>query len=105
MKIFDTSYGPDIFGRIRMGLITEMFLTFDGFDKPNVGDQLRISCQFKGVVRDVCTVVIAQMCDCVDEPDTILIQVTAPKKMDVYSKLNFFTLDEKPESFTGCILH
>ncbi len=56
-----------------MGLITEMFLTFDGFMKPDIGDHLRISCIFKGVVRDVYTVVIEQVCDCIDEPGTVLI--------------------------------
>lgn len=75
MKIYDTNYGPDTFGRIRMGLITEMFLTFDGYLKPEIGDHLRISCLFKGVVRDVYTVVIAKVLDCVDEPDTVLIQI------------------------------
>lgn len=58
-----------------MGLITEMFLTFDGFDKPNVGDHLRISCMFKGVVRDIYTVLISKVCDCIDEPGTVLIKV------------------------------
>ncbi|MDU6431712.1 MAG: hypothetical protein E6556_01845 [Pantoea sp.] len=75
MKIYDTNYGPDTFGRIRMGLITEMFLTFDGYLKPMVGDHLRINCLFKGVVRDVCTVVIVEVCDCVDEPETVLIRI------------------------------
>lgn len=83
MKIYDTNYGPDTFGRIRMRLITEMFLTFDGFIKPDVGDHLRISCMFKGG-REAYTVVIAQVCDCVDEPETVLlriekIQKTTPK--------------------------
>lgn len=58
-----------------MGLITEMFLTFDGFIKPDIGDHLRISCVYKGVVRDVCTVIILQVCDCADEPETVLLQV------------------------------
>ncbi|WP_343464644.1 hypothetical protein [Pantoea sp.] len=80
MKIYDTNYGPDTFGRIRMGLITEMFLTFDGYLKPEVGDHLRISCLFKGVVRDVYTVVIAQISDCVDEADTVLIRITPKLK-------------------------
>ena len=53
MKIYDTNYGPDTFGRIRMGLITEMFLTFEGYLKPEVGDHLRISCLFNGVVQEV----------------------------------------------------
>lgn len=75
MKIYDTNYGPDTFGRIRMGLITEMFLTFEGYLKPEVGDHLRVSCLFKGVVRDVYTVVIAKVLDCVDEPETVLIQI------------------------------
>lgn len=75
MKIYDTSYGPDTFGRIRMGLITEMFLTFDGFIRPEIGDHLRISCLFQGVVRDVYTVKITQVSDCVDEPETVLIQI------------------------------
>lgn len=75
MKIYDTNYGPDTFGRIRMGLITEMFLTFDGFMKPGIGDHLRISCMFKGVVRDVYTVEISQVSECIDEPETVLIQV------------------------------
>lgn len=76
MKIYDTNYGPDTFGRIRMGLITEMFLSFGGFVKPQVGDHLRINCMFKGVKRDAYTVVIAQVSDCLDEPKTVLIQVT-----------------------------
>ena len=75
MKIYDTNYGPDTFGRIRMGLITEMFLTFEGYLKPEVGDHLRISCLFKGVVQDVYKVEISQVSECVDEPDTVLIQV------------------------------
>lgn len=75
MKIYDTNYGPDIFGRIRMGLITEMFLTFEGYLKPEVGDHLRISCLFKGVVQDVYKVEISQVSECVDEPETVLIQV------------------------------
>ncbi|MBY4840994.1 hypothetical protein [Pantoea sp. DY-5] len=75
MKIYDTNYGPDTFGRIRMGLITEMFLTFEGYLKPEVGDHLRISCLFKGIVQDVYKVEISQVSECVDEPDTVLIQV------------------------------
>lgn len=75
MKIYDTNYGPDTSGRIRMGLITEMFLTFEGYLKPEVGDHLRISCLFKGVVQDVYKVEISQVSECVDEPDTVLIQV------------------------------
>lgn len=77
MKIYDTNYGPDTFGRIRMGLITEMFLTFDGFTKPDVGDHLRISCLYKGVVRDRYTVVILKISECADEPETVLISVEA----------------------------
>ncbi|KTR97868.1 hypothetical protein NS375_17700 [Pantoea dispersa] len=83
MKIYDTNYGPDTFGRIRMGLITEMFLTFDGFMKPDVGDHLRISCMFKGVVREVYTVVIIDMADCVDEPSTVLIRVEEKSVVDI----------------------
>lgn len=75
MKIYDTNYGPDTFGRIRMGLITEMFLTFKGYEKPEVGDHLRISCMFKGVVRDVFISKISQVRECVDEPETVLIQL------------------------------
>jgi hypothetical protein len=100
MKIYDTNYGPDTFGRVRMGLITEMFLTFDGFMKPEIGDHLRISCVFKGVVRDVYTVVITQVCDCVEEPETVLIRVekkqaTAPKiqRVDEFSS---FTAADMP---------
>lgn len=75
MKIYDTNYGPDTFGRIRMGLITEMFLTFDGYLKPEVGDHLRISCLFKGVVQDVYKVEISEVSECVDEPETVLVHV------------------------------
>jgi hypothetical protein len=75
MKIYDTNYGPDTFGRIRMGLITEMFLTFEGYLKPEVGDHLRISCLFKGVVQDVYTVEISEVCDCENEPQTVLIRI------------------------------
>lgn len=62
-----------------MGLITEMFLSFDGFIKPDVGDHLRISCMFKGVVRDVYIVEIAQVCDCYDEPQNVLIRIEKSK--------------------------
>lgn len=75
MKIYDTNYGPDTFGRIRMGLINEMFLTFEGYIKPEVGDHLRISCLFKGVVQDVYKVEILQVFDCFDETDTVLIKI------------------------------
>jgi len=75
MKIYDTNYGPDTFGRIRMGLITEMFLTFEGYLKPEVGDHLRISCLFKGVVQDVYTVEISEVCDCENESQTVLIRI------------------------------
>lgn len=85
MKIYDTNYGPDTFGRIRMGLITEMFLTFNGYLKPEVGDHLRISCLFKGVVRDVYTVEVANVLDCVDEPDLVLIQIRSQQKIQSYS--------------------
>ena len=46
-----------------MGLITEVFLTFEGFFKPEIGDHLCISCLFKSVVRDVYMVVIAKVLD------------------------------------------
>lgn len=75
MKIYDTNYGPDTFGRIRMGLITEMFLTFEGYLKPEIGDHLRISCLFRGVVQDVYTVEISDVLDCNDEPLTVLIRI------------------------------
>jgi hypothetical protein len=100
MKIYDTNYGPDTFGRIRMGLIKEMFLTFDGYTKPDVGDHLRISCLFKGVVRDVYTVIISQVSDCVDESDTVLIRFSSQQResvQSVYSDtglLNVNQLDE-----------
>lgn len=97
MKIYDTNYGPDTFGRIRMGLITEMFLTFDGYLKPEVGDHLRISCLFRGVVRDVYTVVIAQVSDCIDEPETVLIQIKSQQKVDDFSVNNALAKLEKSE--------
>lgn len=75
MKIYDTNYGPDTFGRIRMGLITEMFLTFEGYLKPEVGDHLRISCLFKGVVQDVYTAVLDDVANCLDDKDTVLIKL------------------------------
>jgi len=75
MKIYDTNYDPDTFGLIRLGLIKEMFLTFEGYMKPEIDDQLRISCLFKGIVRDVYIVVISQLLDCIDEPDTVLIRI------------------------------
>lgn len=99
MKIYDTNYGPDTFGRIRTGLITEMFLTFDGFMRPDVGDQLRINCMFKGVVRDVYTVLIAQVCDCIDEPETVLISVSAPMPINKGHESNLF-----PEFFSDAHL-
>ncbi|MGX9243393.1 hypothetical protein ACWXWB_19475 [Pantoea dispersa] len=58
-----------------MGLITEMFLTFEGYLKPEVGDHLRISCLFKGIVQDIYKVEISKVSECVDEPETVLIQV------------------------------
>ena len=58
-----------------MGLITEMFLTFEGYLKPEVGDHLRISCLFKGVVQDVYTVEISEVCDCENESQTVLIRI------------------------------
>lgn len=87
MKIYDTNYGPDTFGRIRMGLITEMFLTFEGYLKPEIGDQLRISCMFKKVVQDSYSMVITRVADCYDEPYTVLIGVT-PKIDEIFISLN-----------------
>lgn len=87
MKIYDTNYGPDTFGRIRMGLIKEMFLTFEGYMKPDVGDELRISCLFKGVIRDVYTVIISQVSECIDEPETVLIQIGSLKASELHNKL------------------
>ncbi|MFJ5161988.1 hypothetical protein ACIP6T_22715 [Pantoea sp. NPDC088449] len=81
MKIYDTNYDPDTFGRISMGLITEMFLTYEGYVKPEIGDHLRISCMFKGVVRDVYTVVISEICECVDEENTVLVRYEKNKKI------------------------
>lgn len=75
MKIYDTNYGPDTFGRIRMGLITEMFLTYKGYLKPEIGDHLRIKCSFKGVVRDEYVFEIRKISECLDEEDTVLIQI------------------------------
>jgi len=86
MKIYDTNYGPDTFGRIRMGLIKEMFLTFEGYIKPDVGDHLRITCLFKGVVRDVYTVIISHISECVDEPETVLIQIGSTNASDLHSE-------------------
>lgn len=111
MKIYDTNYGPDTFGRIRMGLINEMFLTFDGYTKPDVGDHLRISCLFKGVVRDVYTVIISQVSDCVDEPETVLIRfannargVQHPSHKDDVEHLAFYE-QEKFTSFNKRTFH
>lgn len=86
MKVYDTIYPPDTFGRIRMGLITEMFLTFDGFMKPNIGDHLRISCMYKGVVRDVYIVVIQQVSESVADPDTVLIRVSNDSERVSFSR-------------------
>lgn len=81
MKIYDTNYGPGTFGRIGMGVITEMFLNFNVFERPSVGDNVRVSCLFKGVVCDVLTVVIVQVCECIDEPETVLIRINKNQGM------------------------
>lgn len=101
MKIYDTNYGPDTFGRIRMGLITEMFLSFGGYLKPEVGDHLRISCLFKGVVRDVYTVVVSKVLDCVDEPDTVLIQIKPYQKVEDSSVNDAMSLIVKPTEYSS----
>lgn len=75
MKVYDTSYPPDTFGRIRMGFIKEMYLTYSGFSKPVSGDHLRISCVYQGVVRDVITIKIISVVVSVEVIDTVLIKV------------------------------
>lgn len=45
---------------------------------PEIGDHLRISCSFRGVVRDVYTVYITKVSKCLDETDTVLIQIAPP---------------------------
>lgn len=75
MKVYDTNYPPDTFGRIRMGLIKEMYLTHTGFSKPVGGDHLRISCTYQGVVRDVITLKIISAVVSQDTADTVLIKV------------------------------
>ncbi|MBK4727200.1 MULTISPECIES: hypothetical protein [Erwiniaceae] len=75
MKVYDTNYPPDTFGRIRMGLIKEMYLTHTGFSKPVGGDHLRISCTYQGVVRDVVTLKIISAIVSPDAADTVLIKV------------------------------
>ncbi|WP_338515802.1 hypothetical protein VRB80_21165 [Erwinia aphidicola] len=75
MKVYDTNYPPDTFGRIRMGLIKEMYLTHTGFSKPVGGDHLRISCTYQGVVRDVITLKIISAVASLDAADTVLIKV------------------------------
>ncbi|WP_097095619.1 hypothetical protein [Candidatus Pantoea floridensis] len=105
MKIYDTYYGPDTFGRIRMGLITEMFLTYEGYLKPELGDHLRISCMFKGVVQDTYTVVISQISECADEVDTVLIRVI-PKSQSDESKLAVrFTDSSADKAALSRVLH
>ncbi|WP_133624043.1 hypothetical protein [Erwinia sp. LJJL01] len=78
MKVYDTNYPPDTFGRIRMGLIKEMYLTYTGFSKPVRGDHLRISCTYQGVVRDVITLKIISAVVSTDADDTVLIKVKEP---------------------------
>ncbi|UDQ80165.1 hypothetical protein LJN55_22675 [Erwinia rhapontici] len=75
MKVYDTNYPPDTFGRIKMGLIKEMYLSYSGYSKPVGGDSLRISCTYQGVVRDVITVKIVSAADSSDAPETVLIRV------------------------------
>lgn len=75
MKVYDTNYPPDTFGRIKMGLIKEMYLTFTGYSRPVSGDSLRISCTYQGVVRDVITVKIVSAADSSDGVDMVLIRV------------------------------
>lgn len=74
-KVYYTTYLPDTFGRIRMGLIKEMYLSYNGYSKPVGGDSLRISCAYQGVVRDVITVKIVSAADSSGAPETVLIRV------------------------------
>lgn len=105
MKIYDTNYGPDTFGRIRMGLISEMFLTFDGYMKPDVGDHLRISCLFRGVVRDIYTVMISKLSDCIDEPETVLIQIQHIEKSGFLSNSDTSDANQSDKSEPPITLH
>lgn len=105
MKIYDTYYGPDTFGRIRMGLITEMFLTYEGYLKPELGDHLRISCMFKGVVQDTYTVIISQISECADEADTVLIRVMQKSQSDETKLPARFTDSSTEKETLNRVLH
>ena len=87
MKVYDTNYGPDIFGRIQMGLISEMFLSYQGYERPTPGDHLRISCTYQGVVRDKITVKIVSALDSDDAPLTVLIKVKHEEPLKNLSSL------------------
>jgi hypothetical protein len=99
MKIYDTNYGPDTFGRIRMGLITEMFLNFEGYMMPETGDHLRISCTFKGVTQDVYTVCINKVSECCDEPETVLIQIAPLSPGDGMPSLSQRSSEKKSNTY------
>lgn len=58
-----------------MGIIKEIFLDFEGYPAPQIGDHIRISCVYKGVVRDVLTLNIKAISECFNEPYTVLIKV------------------------------
>lgn len=75
MKVYDTNYPPDTFGRIRMGLIKEMYLTHTGFSKSVGGAHLRLSCTYQGVIRDVITLKIISAVVSNYPADTLLIKV------------------------------
>lgn len=85
-----------------MGLITEMFLTFEGYSAPEVGDKIRINCIFKGVIRDACTLYIISVMDCIDEPYTVLIKVGELKLDDSWMPVkntDFSYKNTPPNSF------
>ncbi|WLS78817.1 hypothetical protein Q3V30_20740 [Erwinia pyri] len=87
MKVYDTNYGPDIFGRIQMGLISEMFLSYQGYERPTPGDHLRISCTFQSVVREKITMRIVSSVDSDEAPDTVLLKVILVDKVASVSDL------------------
>lgn len=90
-----------------MGLITEMFLSYDGYQRPDIGDQLRISCVFKDVVRDVYTVEIILVSECVNENDTVLIKVSSITSLAIEGQIKSYKLDAYPSkcNFYSHALH
>lgn len=75
MNTYETSYGPDMFDRVRMGMVNEIYLCYKGYERPALGDLLTIKNRINQIAVNQIVMKIAVLVDCPRMKETVLIKL------------------------------